>query len=161
MKKNIDGENSISTVDPESRHMEDKKGLMGLNYNYQVGVDSKFGFIIHNYVTQNTNDGNELLTVVNELNNILGTEDYVLVADHGYWKIKHLEEIYDTDTMVIIPDRGAATRQKILNALKNQVKIEPDEITEKTFKKYNFLYLSEEDVYLSFWNVINTTGYIQ
>lgn len=33
MKKNIHGENSISTVDPDSRHMKDKKGKMGLNYN--------------------------------------------------------------------------------------------------------------------------------
>ncbi len=51
MIDNIDGENSIGIVDPESRHMNDKKGKMGLNYNYQVGTDSKFGFIIDNYIT--------------------------------------------------------------------------------------------------------------
>ena len=45
--------NSVSIVDPESRHMEDKKGKMGLNYNFQVGMDSKYGFIIDKYVTQN------------------------------------------------------------------------------------------------------------
>ena len=70
MIDNIDGENSVSIIDPESRHMEDNQRKMGLNYNYQVGVDSKFEFIIDNYVTQNPNDGNELLTIVKRLNEI-------------------------------------------------------------------------------------------
>lgn len=148
MRKNIGGKNSVSIVDPDSRHMEDKKGIIGLNYNLQIGIDDKFGFIIDHYVTQNPNDQNELLTVARRLNEILGNDDYVLVADHGYWKIKHIEEIYNTNTMVIIPDRGAATRQKIINALKNKLEKAPDEITEETFKKYNFIFLPEEDAYL-------------
>ena len=148
MIKNIHNENSISIIDPDSRHMEDKKGKMGLNYNYQVGIDPKFGFMVDNYITQNPNDENELLTIVKRLNETLESDDYVLVADHGYWKIKHIEEIYDTNTMVIIPDRGAATRQKIINALKNKLELDSEEITEETFKKYNFIFLPEEDVYL-------------
>ena len=148
MKKNIHGENSISIVDPDSRHMKDKKGIMGLNYNYQVGIDAKYGFMIDNYITQNPNDQNELLTIVKRINKILGTDDYVLVTDHGYWKIKHIEEIYNTNTMPIIPDKGAATRQKIINSLKNKLENSPEEITEETFKKYNFLFLPEEDVYI-------------
>ena len=131
---------------------------MGLNYNYQVGIDSKFGFMIDNYITQNPNDQNELINIVKRLNNILGSDDYVLVTDHGYWKIKHIEEIYDTNTMIIIPDRGAATRQKILNALKNKLKMKEDEITENTFKKYNFIFFTRRRcVYLSIWNVTNTS----
>ena len=148
MIDNIDGENSVSITDPESRHMEDKQGKMGLNYNYQVGVDSKFEFIIDNYVTQNPNDKNELLTIVKRLNEILKTDDYVLVADHGYWRIEDLEQIYDTNVMVIIPDKGAATRKKIINSLKNKLTVESDKITEKTFKKHNFIFLPEEDVYI-------------
>ena len=149
MIDNIDGENSVSITDPESRHMEDKQGKMGLNYNNQVGVDSKFEFIIDNYVTQNPNDKNELLRIVKRLNEILGTDDYVLVADHRYWRIEHLEQIYDTNVMVIIPDKGAATRQKIINSLKkNKLNIESDKITEETFKKHNFIFLPEEDVYI-------------
>lgn len=148
MKKNIHNENSISIIDPDSRHMEDKKGIMGLNYNYQVGVDLKYGFIVDNYITQNPNDKNELITLTKRLNTILGSDDYILVADHGYWKIKHIEEIYNTNTMIIIPDRGAATRQKISNALKNKLELNQDEITKSTFKKYNFIFLPEEDVYI-------------
>ena len=148
MKKNIHNENSISTIDPDSRHMEDKKGIMCLNYNYQVGIDSLYGFMLDTYITQNPNDQNELITIVKRINNILGRDDYVLVADHGYWKIKHIEEIYDSNVMLIIPDRGAATRQKIINNLKNKIKSKSDEITEKTFKKHNFLFLPEEDVYI-------------
>lgn len=117
--------------------------------------------MIDNYITQNPNDQNELLTIVKRINEILGTDNYVLVADHGYWKIKHIEEIYDTNTMVIIPDRGAATRQKIINTLKNKLENPPEEITEETFKKYNFIFLPEEDVYLPIWNATNTPGQIQ
>ena len=156
MRKNIHNQNSISTIDPDSRHMEDKKGKMGLNYNYQAGTDARFGLMVDNYITQNPNDQNELITVVERLNKILGTDDYVLILDHGYWKIKHLEEIYDTNTMVIIPDKGAATRQKIINALKNKLKLEPDKITEETFKKYNFIFLPEEDVYICPFGMLHT-----
>ena len=53
MRKNIHNQNSISTIDPDSRHMEDKKGKMGLNYNYQVGTDARFGLMVDNYITQN------------------------------------------------------------------------------------------------------------
>ena len=148
MIENIDGENSVSITDPEARHMEDKQGIMGLNYNLQAGVDSKFGFIIGNYVTQSSNDVNELIKAVRTINEILETDEYVLVADNGYWQIKHLEEIYDTNVMVIIPDQGAAARQKLINSRKNQLKIEPDKINENTFKKDNFIYLPYEDAYL-------------
>ena len=55
-----------------------KKGIMGLNYNYQVGIDPKYGFIVDNYITQNLNDQNELLTLTKRLNTILGSDDYVL-----------------------------------------------------------------------------------
>ena len=111
-------------------------------------MDPKYGFIVDNYITQNPNDKNELLTLTKRLNNILGSDDYVWVADQGYWKIKHIEELYGTNTIVIIPDRGAATRQKISNALKNKLELNHDEITESTFKKYNFIFLPEEDVYI-------------
>ena len=87
--------------------------------------------MLDTYITQNPNDQNELITIVKRINNILGRDDYVLVADHGYWKIKHIEEIYDSNVMLIIPDRGAATRQKIINNLKNKIKSKSDEITEK------------------------------
>ena len=50
------GEHSISTTDPESRHMPDKKGKMGLNYNYQTVTDNKYGFRLAHYITNNTND---------------------------------------------------------------------------------------------------------
>ena len=53
MEENITGENSISINDPESRHMVDKKGKMGLNYNYQTVTDNKYGFRLVHYITNN------------------------------------------------------------------------------------------------------------
>ena len=47
MEENITGENSVSIINPEARHMPDKKGNMGLNYNYQTVTDNKYGFRIN------------------------------------------------------------------------------------------------------------------
>ena len=46
MEENITGKNSVSIIDPETRHMKDKNGKMGLNYNYQTVTDDKYGFRI-------------------------------------------------------------------------------------------------------------------
>ena len=65
MEDNIDGENSVSIIDPESRHMVNKDGKMGLNYNYQTVTDNKYGFRVTHYLTNNTKKKNEILNMVN------------------------------------------------------------------------------------------------
>ena len=59
MEANITGENSVSIIDPEARHIPDKSGIMGLNYNYQTVTDDKYGFKIAHYVTNNSNNQKE------------------------------------------------------------------------------------------------------
>ena len=93
---------------------------------------------------------NELLTIVKRINEILGTDDYVLVADHGLLENKTHWRDYMTPTLwIIIPDKGAATRQKIINALKNKLENPPEEITEETFKKYNFIFFYQKKMSIS------------
>ena len=46
LKANYDGKHTISLTDPESRWMMDKKKNFGLNYNYQVAIDSKNGMVV-------------------------------------------------------------------------------------------------------------------
>lgn len=41
IQSNIDGKNSVSIVDPETRYMENKQKKRGLNYNYQLAIDDK------------------------------------------------------------------------------------------------------------------------
>ena len=61
LKANYNGKNNISLTDPESRWILDKKRNWGLNYNYQVAVDSKNGMVVGQYLTQS------LMTIMNYL----------------------------------------------------------------------------------------------
>ena len=50
-------------------------------------------------------------------------KDYIIVVDNGYWHIKSLEEIYNSPTTVIIPDRAAASSKKDKSKKKNKEKV--------------------------------------
>ena len=67
LKANYDGKHTISLTDPESRWMMDKKKNFGLNYNYQVAVDSKNGMVVGQYLTQNATDAYELFEMLHEI----------------------------------------------------------------------------------------------
>ena len=67
LKANCGGKHTISLTDPESRWMMDKKGDMGLNYNYQVAIDSKNGMVVCQYLTQNATDDHELFEMLYEI----------------------------------------------------------------------------------------------
>ena len=85
MEANIHGENSIIIIDPESRHMVNKKGKMGLNYNYQTITDNKYGFRIVHYITNNPNDEKEVKRLVDMTGERLKTDEFILCLDNGYW----------------------------------------------------------------------------
>lgn len=152
MEENINGNRPISIVDPEAHSMLDKDEKWGFNYNFQAGVDDKYGMVAVHYITQSPNDKKELLITVNELNERLGREDYVIVVDHGYWHIKSLEEIYNSPTTIIIPDRAAAShkkeksekKQKKKQKKKKKSKIKIDE----KFKKPKFIKDWQKDIYI-------------
>lgn len=122
MEENVKGNQPISIVDPEAHSILDKDGEWGFNYNFQAGVDDKYGMIAVHYITQSPNDQKESLIAINELNKRLGKENYVFVVDHGYWHIKSLEEIYNSHTTIVIPDRAAASSKKKKNQIKNKRK---------------------------------------
>lgn len=44
-----------SLTDPDSRWMKDKKGNYGLNYNYQVAIDSKTGMVVAQILNNESN----------------------------------------------------------------------------------------------------------
>jgi len=148
MEENVKGNQPISIVDPEAHSILDKDGEWGFNYNFQAGVDDKYGMIAVHYITQSPNDKKELLITVNELNEILGKEDYVIVVDHGYWHIKSLEEIYNSPTTIVIPDRAAASHKKE-NSNKKQKKSKKSSIKiDKDFRKPKFFKDWQKDIYI-------------
>ena len=112
MEANIDGENSVSIIDPEARHMVDKDGNMGLNYNYQTVTDNKYGFRIVHYVTNNPNDKKEAKKLADLTAKRLHTDNFTICFDNGYWEIDNLKAILKTNTRVVIPDSTDATIKK-------------------------------------------------
>lgn len=68
-------------------------------------------WLIH-YITQSPSDKKELLVTVKELNEILHKENYTIVVDYGYWHIKSLNEIYNSPTTIVIPDKASTSRTK-------------------------------------------------
>ena len=53
-----------------------------------------------------------VLVTVKELNEILHKENYTIVVDYGYWHIKSLNEIYNSPTTIVIPDKASTSRTK-------------------------------------------------
>ena len=159
MKENINGKHSISITDPESRHMPDKKGNMGLNYNYQTVTDNKNGFRLVHYITNNTNDQKEIKRLVDMTTERIHTDEFTICVDNGYWSPKLLKEISKTNTKVVIPDDTEASRKKKKIQNKNrsgkrQKEIEQEKKAKnknangpKRIKKHQFKYMGKIDAF--------------
>lgn len=158
MEANINGEHSISITDPESRHMPNKKGKMGLNYNYQTVTDNKYGFRLVHYITNNTNDQKELKKLVNMTKERIHTDKFTICVDNGYWNPELLKEISKTNTRVVIPDDTDASRKKKKLEKKNRSGKRQEQINKakknkksknkpKRIQKYEFKYIGKEDAF--------------
>ena len=159
MEENISGENSISITDPESRHMVDKNGKMGLNYNYQTVTDNKYGFRLVHYITNNPNDQKEVKRLVDMTTERIHTDNFTICVDNGYWNPELLKEIMNTNTRVVIPDDTDASRKKkkIQNKNRSGKRQEQLKQAEKTknktknkpkrIKKHQFKYIGKIDAF--------------
>jgi len=81
----------INLRDPECRFMNDKKGVYGYNYNYQVETDSKNQMIIYNTVNIQNNDYGQLINMIESSIMSLKTKPEFFTADNGYYTDKALE----------------------------------------------------------------------
>ena len=109
LKANYDGKHTISLTDPESRWMMDKKKNYGLNYNYQVAVDSKNGMVVSQNLTQNATDAYELFEMLHEIKIQMGINPKVLVADNGYMNDNVIKYTYENNIRLLIPDRSQSS----------------------------------------------------
>lgn len=51
MEENVKGNQPISIVDSEAHSMLNKNNKWGFNYNFQSGVDDKYGMMAIHYIT--------------------------------------------------------------------------------------------------------------
>jgi len=79
-------------TDPESRIMPDgsHKGSFVQGYNAQIAVDGKAQVIVAAEVTQQSNDTQQLVPMLEQVKNNVGTQPQAASADNGYWNAKQV-----------------------------------------------------------------------
>ena len=79
--------------------MKDKNGKMGLNYNYQTVTDNKYGFRIAHYITNSSNDQQEITKIVELTTKRLHTDDFTICLDNRYWNPEQIKEVLKGNIM--------------------------------------------------------------
>ena len=126
--------NEISTVDPDSRLMENKKNSVEMNYNLQVAVDSKNKLIVDFDVIQNASDQGNLNSMSQKAKVIFGKEkndELETLADKGYYQAEDLKECELNNTTTYV------SKQIYANATKD-----------RDFYGDRFKYNKDKDIYL-------------
>ena len=74
-------------TDPESRIMPDgsHKGSFVQGYNAQIAVDGKAQVIVAAEVTQQSNDKQQLVPMLEQVKKNVGAQPEAASADNGYW----------------------------------------------------------------------------
>ena len=104
---NDEGLKQVSTTDPNSRFMKNKKGRIELSYNPQVTVD-KGGFILANDVGQNAADVGQLQPqVIQTTENLGGLDENIIWSfDSGYFSGENIAFLSDRKIDAYIPDNS-------------------------------------------------------
>ena len=82
-------------TDPASRIMPDggHKGSFVQGYNAQIAVDGEAQVIVAAEVTQQSNDKQQLVAMVEQVKQNVGAQPQAVSADHGYWNGKQVADV--------------------------------------------------------------------
>lgn len=96
----------VSTTDPDSRFMKNKKGKIELSYNGQVTTERR-GFIVANDISQGANDSDQLKPQVKQTEENLGglPDKGEWSFDRGYFESGNIKFLSDEEIDGYIPDR--------------------------------------------------------
>jgi transposase len=135
LKENYDGKHTISVTAPECRWMKDKKGNIGLNYNYQVVTDDKNDFIVAQKLVNDPTDHKQAIPMMQQTKKNLSKYPDFSTLDNGYLTNETLEFFFRENINAVIPDRNESSK------IKNKTK-------DNKFKKPNFQYNWDNDAYI-------------
>ncbi len=124
------GENQISLTDPDSRAMAGHTRV-GVGYNAQIVVDVMHKLIVEQQVNNQVLDMGQLTSAAKPARQILDVETIEVVADRGYFKTEDIVACEEAGMIPYLPkpNRGPAVREGF-------------------FRKDEFQYLPDQDVYL-------------
>lgn len=135
------GQDQISTTDPDSRKLPIRQNIVEVSYNVQSTVDDKHNLPI-DFKTTNNNDTHALADMTRRVVDILGTNQFTLLADKGYHTGSEISQCHEmgVETMVAVP------------ALSTEA---PD----PAYNVDQFIYKKETDSYqCPQGNILNTNG---
>jgi transposase len=101
----------ISTVDPDARLLS-KRGQTIAGYNVQIAVDAKHKLIVAEAVTQDGNDTQQLMPMIDKAQAILASTTLTVLADSGYYEGNQIKQCEDQHIIayVAIPDKSKAIK---------------------------------------------------
>lgn len=89
------GENEVSTTDPDARLMCNNNNNVDVSYNVQTTVDSKHNLIVDFKVTQKANDLGEFDNMALRAKKLFRGKKFEALADKGYYKAEDLKKCVD------------------------------------------------------------------
>lgn len=106
LKQSSDGQ--LSTVDPDARLLS-KQGKTTAGYNVQIAVDAKHKLIVANDATQDGNDRQQLVPMLEKAQDILQSEHRVGLADTGYHSGEQIRQAEAKGFEVYVPEPKTPT----------------------------------------------------
>ena len=107
LNKDLDesGNKEISTVDPDSRLMGNKKNGLEMGYNLQTVVDSKHKLIVDFDITQNAADQGNLNSMSQKSKIVFEKDEkdeLEVLADKGFYQAEDLRKCEENNTITYV-----------------------------------------------------------
>lgn len=100
------GEKKLSTTDPDARFMRER-GHFVLGYTAEIAV-SEDHFVVAQRVTQNKNDNEALVPMVDEVERQARERPERVLADCGFFSNRNLREMHERGIEAYVPDPNLA-----------------------------------------------------
>jgi transposase len=120
----------VSTTDPDSRLMKQGNNGVDVSYNVQAAVDSKNKLFAGFLVTNEPNDQGQLHKVAKSVKDNLSLDKMIVPADKGYYDTDDIKKCHDDKITTLVSKPDAPKESK------------------EFFKKCDFKYSPEEDIYI-------------
>ena len=103
-KKQLDknGDNELSTVDPDARLMGNNRGGVDVAYNIQSAVDAKNDIIVEYDVSMNPSDQHQLSNMARKVKRTLKIKRFTTLADKGYYNGEDLLKVKRCQVTAIV-----------------------------------------------------------
>lgn len=96
-------DSQLSTVDPDARLLS-KKGKTVAGYNVQIAVDAKHKLIAASEATQDGNDRQQLVPMLDKAQEVLQSGHLVGLADTGYHSGEQIQQAEELGFEVYVPE---------------------------------------------------------